>query len=213
MHLRACFAAVLLIASNASAAKEAGGPLTPRERRVYDGGQCETFRNMLADATKGEPPEAIDQAINAIRRPDAESPSQWQTCMTMAFRDRAAYKARLVESEAVKQIETFAESMARVYESSGKLCGTTTPAPASVTLMAKGPYGVKEGDWDATWDCVGSPMLNSQRFQYQITVDQKKRSFTITARGYPAGDGKVRTLTRTGKVEDSAVKLGELQRK
>jgi hypothetical protein len=33
-------------------------------------------------------------------------------------------------------------------------------------------------------------MLNSQRFQYQITVDQKKRSFIITARRYPAGDGK-----------------------
>jgi hypothetical protein len=56
--------------------------------------------------------------------------------------------------------------------------------------MAKGAYGTTDGDWDATWDCVGSPMLNSQRFQYQITVDQKKRSFIITARRYPAGDGK-----------------------
>ncbi len=213
MHLRACFAAVLLVASHASAAKEATGPLSPRERRVYDGAQCETFRNTLADATKGEQPEAVDHAITTIRRPDAESPSQWQTCIGLALRDRVAYKVRLVESEAVKQIETFAASMARVYESTGKLCGSTTAAPPSVTLMAKGPYGVKDGDWDATWDCVGSPMLNSQRFQYQITVDQKKRSFTITARGYPAADGKVRTLTRTGKVEGNAVKLGELQRK
>ncbi len=187
--------------------------MSPRERRVYDGAPCETFRNMLAEETKGEQPDAVDRAITTIRRPDAESPSQWQTCIGMALRDRAAYQARLIESEAVKQIETFAASMARVFESTGKLCGSTTAAPASVTLVAKGPYGVKEGDWDASWDCVGSPMLGSQRFQYQITVDQKKRSFTVTARGYPAGDGKLRTLTRTGKVDGSAVKLGELQRK
>jgi len=133
--------------------------------------------------------------------------------MTMVLRDRAAYRARLVESEAVKQIETFGEAMARVYASTGKLCGSTTAAPVSVTLLAKGPYGVKDGDWDTTWECVGAPLLNAHRFQYQIVVDQKRRSFTITARGYPAGDGKVRTLTRTGKVDGNEVKLGELQRK
>lgn len=203
-----------LAASSALAAKEApSGPLSPKERRIYDGASCETFRNMLADARKGTEAGRIDATVNGLTRPDAESPSQWQQCMAMAIRDDAAYRARQVESEAVKLLQTFGEAMAGVYEKTGKLCGSTSAAPVSVTFMAKGDYGVKEGDWDKTWDCVGAPMLNAQRFQYQITVDQKKRSFTITARGYPEIGGKLRTLTRTGKVSGNAVQLAEIQRK
>lgn len=214
MNLRALVIASLL-APQALAAKEAPtGPLSPKERRVYDGASCETFRNMLAEALKGaEQPGRIDPVANDLKRPDAESPAQWQQCMSMAIRDDAALRARQIEGEAVKLLQTLGDSMASVYAKTGKLCGSTTAAPASVTFMAKGDYGTKEGDWDSTWDCVGSPMLNAQRFQYQIAVDQKKRSFTITARGYPEIGGKLRTLTRTGRVAGNAVQLSEIQRK
>lgn len=197
----------------AAPAADANKPLSPKERHVFDGAACEAFRTALADATKGQEPEAIDEAISTLKRPDAVPESDWQTCVALANRDRAATKVRLIESEAVRMLGQLGDGMAAAYAQTHKLCPSTTPAPVSPALLRGGVYGTKAGDFDDTWECVGKPLVNAQRFQYEIKVDQKKRVFTIFARGYPAGDGKLRTLSRTGRVSGDAVQLDAVQRK
>jgi hypothetical protein len=201
------------------------GPLTPKERVVYQGAKCDAYRSALqaavnkaaaSEPSDTSPTSIMQRVVNEIERPPSDGDAvTWQLCRGYAVRDLDDLRTRTLQVEATTMLNRFAVAMKGNFVEFGKLCASTTPVPADVSMLATGPYTAQPGDWDDTWKCVSGDQFEGkpQYFQYAITTDAKGKAFTITAKGFPSRDGKLRTFTISGKVAGGQVTTGDIVKK
>lgn len=140
-------------------------------------------------------------------------PAEWKKCSAAFQHGMDAYRSVGIEAEAKTVLNRVSTGLATHLVESGKMCPSTRhPAPAELQRVAKGAYAPTAADWsDPAWSCA--EMINDltrQHFQYELKTTSA--SAEIIARGFPV-PGKLVTFTRTGKVDGTRIRWGELVRK
>ncbi len=189
---------------------EAAGPLSKEEAKKLTGPECarytEAFKAKLKESVmnskEGERPRPTPPA-----RPDDITEAQWEACRVLGLRAAIQERARLIEISGKYDVKSIANNMKFTAESNGKLCASANKVPAEVPPTPDEKVTLTPDSFDVTWECAGKPDIAKTHWQYEVVVDEKKKTFTVFARGYPWADEKLRTLSLSGKLVGTTVTL------
>lgn len=186
--------------------------LSAEDRAALTAPRCKPFVAARDEAMKktrsDDPPDSftafpdrVIRVLKSLKRPSTVGEEDWTYCAQLYDRDAHAFRNMSIRREAMAVLAALGNGLEMAAEANHRWCSSTAhPVPANLRALEKGPYAVKASDWsDRAWKCAfGPPALTKMWFQYEMKVDAKAKTYEVTARGFPGGDGKLVTLVRRG---------------
>jgi hypothetical protein len=158
---------------------------------------------------KSKDPEAALE--EALKKPPAKMPARdLERCTELFRRSIKLYLAAALEVEAKVTLSRLVKGMVAAYQSKRALCPSAErPVPADLARLRTAPYESTAADWEApSWTCMGFSMEGqSQRFQYDMRVDQNGKMFRVIARGFPFRNGAAVEIAQQGTITEKGIEV------
>jgi len=170
--------------------------------------RCKPLTDAIAAvATKSRGKSPLDLALEVLASPPALPGVDVPRCSELMLRELEIYRARAIEGEAIMNLKRISFGMAAAFTAGEALCPSAPPVPAAPGEFRDEKYSSKPEDWKAPgWRCLGFDQPMTQRYQYEVLVDAKARTYEAIARRPGAGRRPPSELFLRGRIEN-----GDLQ--